>query len=86
MELVRLGKSPFKRREYSVIRNEQDGNVEVRFLGPENTSDFRTDMTWEDVENLISEFATMKEPKAIFLRQANSLAISARRAGWKPVG
>jgi hypothetical protein len=86
MELVRLGKSPFERDEHSVTRNNETGRVEVRFLGPENTSDFRADISWDDVEKLITEFAAMNEPKAIFLRQAHNLAVSARRAGWSPAG
>jgi hypothetical protein len=85
MELVRLGQSPFQRKETSVHRNAQSGNVvEMRFLGPENASDFRLDLTWDDVEKLIIEFVTMKEPKAVAIDQAKSLAVGARRAGWTP--
>ncbi len=85
MELNRLGKSPFNRTENSVHQNMESANVvEVRFLGPENTSDFRLDLTWDDVEKLIVEFVTMKEPKAVLLDQAKSLGVAARRAGWIP--
>jgi hypothetical protein len=82
MELARLGKSPFLREKYSVNRNTENGKVEVRFLGPENTSDFRVDLTWDDVEKLLVEFSAMKEPKALALNQAKALAVGARRAGW----
>ncbi len=84
MHLVRLGKSPFDREEHDVARNEERSAVEVRFLGPENTSDFRLDVTWEDVERLIVEFAAMKNHDALFLVHAKNLAIAARRAGWSP--
>jgi hypothetical protein len=82
MELVRLGQSPFQRTENSVRRNIDSGNVvEVQFLGPENTSDFRLDLTWDDIEKLIIEFVTMKEPKAVALYQAKILAAGARSGG-----
>ena len=84
MHLVRLGKSPFDREEHGAIRNKERGTVEVRFLGPENTSDFRLDLSWEDVERLIVEFAAMKERDATYLVHAKNLAIAARRAGWAP--
>jgi hypothetical protein len=34
-------------------------------------------LSWQDAENFISEFALMKEPSAVRLQQAKSLAITA---------
>ena len=75
MDLVRLGGSPFRKAHDAVQPDKENFTVGLIFRRPENTSDFRVDLTWEDVEKLVVEFAAMKEPKAIFLRQANNLAI-----------
>jgi hypothetical protein len=88
MELVRLGNTRCQQSEDAVYRRAEESTVQVLFrdfgLGDVNTSDFRVDLTWKDIENLINEFAVIKEPAAIALKQAKSLAVAARREGWSP--
>jgi hypothetical protein len=52
--------------------------------GTAKIDDFRIDLTWKDVDNLIREFAAMKEPSAIALQQAKFLAAAAQQGGWYP--
>jgi hypothetical protein len=59
--------------------------LEVRFPDPQHSSDYLVDITWDDVEKLIGEFAALKEPKAVALEHAKLLAAAVRRAGWAPV-
>ncbi|MGX7742970.1 hypothetical protein [Rhodopseudomonas parapalustris] len=84
MELVRLGKSPFQRTDDNVSTDKQSGLVKVIFRGQSNTSDYRIDISWDDLEKLVVEFAAMGESKAKFLLHAKNLAVHARRAGWNP--
>jgi hypothetical protein len=84
MELYRLGRTAETRTENAAHWDEKTSSVHILFRGPEHASDFRVGIVWEDVEKLIREFAAKKEPKAVFLRQANDLAVSARLAGWIP--
>jgi len=84
MQLVRLGRPGFSRAENAVYLRDEDNDlrVEMYFDGPSHQSKFRVDVTWADVEKLITEFSAMKEPRAIAIQQAKLLAAGARRAGW----
>jgi hypothetical protein len=82
MELVRLGRTGFRRPQNSVNRNAKEFSVQVFFRAGPNLSDFCVDFKWTDVETLIAEFAAIKEARALSLKQAASLAAELRRSGW----
>jgi hypothetical protein len=52
--------------------------------GTDRTGDYSVELSWQDVENAIVEFATMGEPKAFELQAARKLAEAADNAGWSP--
>ena len=85
MNLVRLGDNPFRKEHDAVHPAKEDFSVGLISRRPENTSDFRADVSWKDVENLIIEFAAMEEPRALQLQASKRLGDRALEAGWRPI-
>jgi hypothetical protein len=88
MDLIRLGDACFEKQEDAVHQDEKRGKIGVIFRnfghGTERTSDYTVELSWQDVENVIFEFARMNEHKALYLQEARKLAEAAERAGWTP--
>lgn len=86
MKLARLGHAAFE-KEMDRSHNELDTlTKKIVFAnfgrGEEKTSDFHLTIDWDDIENMIADFAIMGHPGATALKRAQDLAKAAMTAGW----
>jgi hypothetical protein len=89
MDLIRLGGARFQKEEDAVSQDPKRGKIGVIFRnfghGTDRTGDYTVELSWQDVENIIFEFARMDEATALELQAARKLAKAVESAGWSPI-